>query len=131
MQHMRKSHLFTILGVLLLASACTKEKPLVEAILHAKCRNCIVSYAAGVAQSKKDTLRGRVDAASGDTVPEEGQWTVHLKDGDNIFLKACRLQQDTAMGNIDLWVNGGIAPMEVHADTTHHCAEINQAAHAQ
>ena len=128
---MRTRHLTTIIAGVLLATACTKEKPLVAVVLHAKCRDCIVSYAAGVAQSKKDTLRARWDPAAGDSVPEEGQWTVHLQDGDNIFLKACRLGQDTAMGNIDLWVGGGVGAMEAHADTAQQCAQINQAAHAQ
>ncbi|MBP8823560.1 MAG: hypothetical protein KBH07_07955 [Flavobacteriales bacterium] len=123
---MRNRHLFTVLVSVLLASACTKEEPLYSATLHATCRDCVVSYAAGAAQSKKDTLHGVPDPATGDTMAETGQWTVQLKDGDNLFLRACRLHPDTNLGDLYVWVDGSVQPLEASADSAQDCAEINQ-----
>ena len=125
---MQHRYLLVILAGVLLALGCAKEEPVLTATLHAKCRDCIVSYASGSSQSKKDTLVGIVDPGSGDTLVEERQWTVPLKDGDNIFLRACRIQTDTAFGDIELRVDGGVKPMQAQVDTTQECAEINQPA---
>jgi hypothetical protein len=114
-----------------LVSSCKKEDPLLNATLHAKCRDCIVSYAAGAAQSKKDTLLGVVDPGSGDTLAEERQWSLQLKEGDNLFLQGCRIRTDTAFGDIVLWIDGGVKPGEASVDTTQECARINQPAQGQ
>ena len=76
---MRRISLLLLTGAFL-ASSCKKEDPMLKATLHAKCRECVVSYASGVSQSKKDTLLGVVDQGSGDTIAEERQWTLQLKD---------------------------------------------------
>ena len=119
-----------ILAGVLLAMGCAKEEPVLTATLHAKCRDCIVSYAPGAAQSKKDTLMGIVDPGTGDTLLEERQWTVQLKDGDNIFLRACRIRTDTAFGDIKVWVDGDLRPLQAQVDTTKQCVEINEAAYS-
>ncbi len=123
---MARHHLPALLAVVFLAPACTKEVPLYNATLHATCRDCVVSYAVGSEQSRKDTLHGVTDPATGDTIAETGQWTVQVKDGDNLFLRACRLRPDTALGNLSVWVDGGVGPLEAHADTAQDCAGINQ-----
>jgi hypothetical protein len=113
--------------LILLASVlpgCTKEEPSINATMQATCRNCIVSRAIGAAQSKKDTLRGTV-VAPGDTAPETRSWNMELKEGDNIFLRACRLYEDTAYGGMDLRVAGDVRPMAASGDTSAHCVEIN------
>lgn len=123
---MRTGLLLGLLALGLLFPACTKEEPLYSATLHASCRDCVVSYAVGSAQSRKDTLHGMPDPATGDTVAETGQWTVQIKDGDNLFLRACRLRPDTTLGTLSVWVDGGVGPLEAHADTAQDCAGINQ-----
>lgn len=127
---MRYPPVLVLVAMLLVAAGCAKEEPLITATLQASCRGCVVSYAAGAAQSKSDTLIGVVDPSTGDTLAEEGTWTLHLKDGDNLFFRACRMQEDTAYGDIQLRVSGGVRPMEATVDTTQACAEINQAAYA-
>ncbi|MGB3525042.1 MAG: hypothetical protein WBB32_03630 [Flavobacteriales bacterium] len=126
---MQHRYLLVIFAGVLLSLGCAKEEPVLTATLHAKCRDCVVSYAAGAAQSKKDTLLGVVDPASGDTVAEEHQWSLQLKDGDHIYLRACRLRTDTAFGDIQVWVDGGVQSLQAQVDTTQECAEINQSAH--
>lgn len=125
---MQTRSLLVILTGVVLAFGCAKEEPALTATLHAKCRDCIVSYATGAFQSKKDTLMGVVDPGSGDTIPEERQWTVQLKDGDNLFLRACRIRTDTAFGDIKVWVDGGVRSMQAQVDATQECVEINQPA---
>lgn len=126
---MQHRYLLVIFAGVLLSLGCAKEEPVLTATLNAKCRDCVVSYAAGAAQSKKDTLLGVVDPASGDTVAEERQWSLQLKDGDHIYLRACRLRTDTAFGDIQVWVDGGVQSLQAQVDTTQECAEINQSAH--
>lgn len=129
LQPMRIRQLPILFGSLFLVAACTKEEPVFSATMHATCKDCVVSYAVGAAQSKTDTLYGMVDAGTGDTVPETTQWTVQLKDGDNLFLRACRLWPDSAIGDMAVWVDGGVRTLEAHADTSQACAVINQAAY--
>lgn len=113
-----------VLGGVFLASSCTKEEPKINATMQATCRNCIVSRAIGTAQSKKDTLLGTV-VAPGDTVPETRSWNMELTEGDNIFLRACRLRDDTSYSGIELRVAGDVRPMAASGDTSAHCVEIN------
>lgn len=123
---MTRRFLLAALGTAAMAIGCTKEEPSLTASLHAKCKGCVVSYAGGVMQSKKDTLTGAVDPGTGDTLPEERSWKVVLKEGDNLFFRACRLDSaDTAFG-LELWVDGDVRPMQANTDTTQ-CAEINRA----
>ncbi len=117
-------HLYALVFLALVLPGCTKEKPALNATMQATCRNCIVSRAIGTAQSRKDTLRGKV-LAPGDTVAETRQWTMEMKDGDNIFLRACRLYEDTAYSGIDLRVSGDVRPLSASGDTSAHCVEIN------
>lgn len=120
--------LLPALATLALSVGCAKEDPEYTASLHARCQGCVVSYAGGVFQSKKDTLYGLVDPATGDTIPEERHWTLPLKDGQNLFFRACRLDS-TALGTgIHLWVDGDVRSMAADAATGQDCAEINQAA---
>lgn len=116
--------LFVLLLAGTLLPGCKQEEPLITATLQATCRNCIVSRAIGSDQSRKDTLRGKV-VAPGDTIPETRQWSMDLKDGDNIFLRACRLYEDTAYSGIELRVAGDVRPMAASGDTSAHCVEIN------
>ncbi len=126
---MQKRYPLLILAGVLLTLGCAKEEPVLTATLHAKCRDCIVSYASGSSQSKKDTLMGVVDSGTGDTLAEERQWKVQMKDGDNLFLRACRIRTDTAFGDINLWVDGDVRSLQAQVDTTQECAEINQASY--
>ena len=126
---MHNRYLLVLLAGVLLVLSCAKDEPMLNATLHANCRDCIVSYASGSSQSKKDTLMGVVDPGSGDTIAEERQWTVQLKDGDNLFLRACRIRTDTAFGDIKVWVDGGVRSMQAEVDTTQECVEINQSAY--
>lgn len=127
---MRLISLLLLTGAFL-ASSCKKEDPMLKATLHAKCRECVVSYASGVSQSKKDTLLGVVDQGSGDTIAEERQWTLQLKDGDNIFLRACHLDSAMNAGALQVWIDGDVRPDQAQTDGTQGCAEINHTAHAQ
>lgn len=112
--------------VVLCAMACAKEEePLLQATFHATCRDCVVSYAVGPAQAKVDTLLGVAVPGTTDTLPETAQWEVELKEGDNLFLRACRIRTDTAFGEISLKVDGGVRTMEASADTSLECASIN------
>ncbi|HMN05382.1 MAG TPA: hypothetical protein PKD45_06615 [Flavobacteriales bacterium] len=123
---MTRRFLLATLGTAALAIGCAKEEPRLTASLHAKCKGCVVSYAGGVMQSKKDTLRGVVDPGTGDTLPEERSWKVEVKEGDNLFLRACRLDSaDTAFG-MELRVDGDVRPVQAYADTAR-CMEINRA----
>lgn len=128
---MQHRYLLVIFAGVLLSLGCAKEEPVLTATLHAKCRDCVVSYAAGAAQSKKDTLLGVVDPGSGDTLAEERQWSLQLKEGDNLFLQGCRIRTDTAFGDILLWIDGGVKTGEASVDTTQECARINQLAQGQ
>lgn len=117
--------LLPVLLLLVLAvPACKKEDPALMATLQATCRNCIVSRAIGSAQSRKDTLRGHV-VAPGDTIAETRVWTMELKEGDNIFLRACRLHEDTAYSGLELHVGGDVRPMQAMGDTSAHCVQVN------
>jgi hypothetical protein len=107
-----------------LLPGCKKEEPLINATLQATCRNCIVSRAIGTAQSRKDTLRGTV-VAPGDTLAETRAWNMELKEGDNIFLQACRLYEDTAYSGFELRVAGDVRPMAASGDTSAQCVDIN------
>lgn len=127
---MPRSAILLLVCAFLLAAGCAKEEPLLTAHIQATCRDCIVSYAAGTGQSRTDTLAGIVDPATGDTIAEEGSWNLRLKDGDNIFFRACRIREDTAYGPIELSVSGGVRPMQASADTAQRCAEINGLAFA-
>lgn len=111
--------------MVLFGLACTKEKPRLQAVFHATCRDCIVHYAVGPAQSRTDTLLGVPVAGTGDTLPETGQWTAELNPGDNLFIRACRIRTDTAFGAIAVKVDGDVRTMEASADTASACAEIN------
>lgn len=104
---------------------------MLKATLHAKCKACVVGYATGVSQSKRDTLFGVIDQVSGDTIAEERQWTVELKDGDNIFLRACHLDPAMTDGALQIWTDGGIRPDQANAGVGQMCVEINHTAHAQ
>lgn len=115
------------MATLVLAAGCAKEKPEYTASLHARCKGCVVSYAGGVFQSKKDTLYGAVDPGTGDTLPEERSWTVQVEDGGNLFFRACHLDSAMIGGSIDLWVDGGVRRMEASAGADQACAEINRA----
>lgn len=126
---MKRPHVLFLLTAVL-ATACAKEEPLLNATFHAKCRDCVVSYAGGVNGSRRDTLRGVPDGA-GDTLAEEGVWKVEVKDGDNLFLRACRIHTDTAFGAIELWIDGDVRPISTAADTAADCAEINAPTHAR
>ena len=119
-------HVYVLLLAGILVAGCKKEEPLINATFQATCRNCIVSRAIGSDQSRKDTLRGKV-VAPGDTIPETRQWSMDLKDGDNIFLRACRLYEDTAYSGIELRVAGDVWPMAASGDTSAQCVEINAA----
>ncbi len=127
---MRRLCLLLLSGTFLFPS-CKKEDPVLKATLHAKCRDCVVKYASGVSQSKQDTLLGVVDQGTGDTLAEERQWTVQLKDGDNIFLRACRLDSATTQGALHVWMDGDVRPDQAQVDGTQECVEINHSAHAQ
>lgn len=105
-------------------AGCAKEEPAINATMQATCRNCIVSRAIGTAQSRKDTLRG-IAVSPGDTIPETRSWNMDLKEGDNIFLRACRLYEDTSYSGIELRVAGDVRPMQTSADTSAQCVEIN------
>ena len=117
--------------IALLCFSCKKEEnPLLQATLHASCRDCVVSYAVGPAQSHEDTLHGIPVAGTTDTLPEVWQKSVELADGDNLFLRACRIRTDTAFGTISVSVDGGVRSLQASVDTTAECAGINQAGHA-
>lgn len=119
---MRSMYMVLLAGTLLVG--CAKEEPLINATLQATCRNCIVSRAIGTVQSREDTLRGKV-VAPGDTIPETRTWNAELKEGDNIFLRACRLYEDTAYSGFELRVSGDVRPMAASGDTSALCVEIN------
>jgi hypothetical protein len=122
---MRRTRLLPVV-LLLLASACKKEKPLLTARFQATCRNCIVSRAIGSDQSRKDTLRG-IAVSPGDTIAETRQWSMELQDGQNIFFRACRLYEDTSYGAMSLHVDGDVKPMDAQGDTSATCITINAA----
>lgn len=104
---------------------------MLNATFHAKCRDCVVSYATGVSQSKKDTLLGVVDQGSGDTIPEERQWTLQLKDGDNLFIRACHLDSAMSSELLQVRVDGDVRPDQASSSGGEMCVEINHSAHAQ
>ena len=119
----------TLLAAIAFSSSCTKEKPLLHATFHASCRDCIVSYAVGPEQSRKDTLVGAIDTLTGMPAVVTMQWPVDLKDGDNLFIRGC--QRDTVFhGVIQISVDGDVAPLSASAPTDS-CAEINQPSHAR
>lgn len=120
-----------LLGGAILATACTKDEPVFNATYQTSCRDCVVSYAVGSAQSRVDTLLGVIDAGTGDTIAENWQWNTEFKDGDNLFLRACRIRTDTAFGDIVLHISGNLIPMDATVDTSATCAEINGPAQAQ
>lgn len=127
---MRRLCLLLLFGTFLISS-CKKEEPMLKATLHAKCRECIVSYASGVSQSKRDTLLGVIDPGSGDTIAEERQWTVQLKDGDNIFLRACHLDSAMTEGALQIWMDGDVRQDQASVGAGQMCTEINHTVHGQ
>lgn len=123
---------YTVPLLALLCFSCTKEdKPLLQATLHATCRDCVVSYAVGPEQTHVDTLHGIPVEGTTDTLAQVWQKSIEVIDGDNLFLRACRIRTDTAFGNISVNVDGGVRPLQAAADTAAECAGINQALHAQ
>lgn len=120
---MKRPYLFLAAGAVLVA--CAREPVQYKARLTAKCRGCIVSYAGGSATSTKDTLLGTVDESSGDTLAEERAYQVFLKEGDQVFLRACRIDLDTAYGPMELSVGGEVRDLFAVADTSQDCVEIN------
>lgn len=120
---------FLLAGALVVLG-CKKEAPMLGATMQVTCRNCIVSRATGTAQSRVDTLIGTV-VAPGDTTAVTRQWKVEMKDGDNVFLRACKLYPDTAFGTMELRVFGDIRSLQANGGVTDSCVTINQAGHKQ
>lgn len=104
---------------------------MLKATLHAKCKDCLVSYAAGVSQSKHDTLLGIVDPGSGDIIADEHRWTVELMDGDNIFLRACHLDSAMTDGVLQIWMDGDVRSDQANGVAGQMCVEINHTVHGQ
>lgn len=115
-----------LLCIALVGAACVKEKPKLSVTLTAKCRNCAVAYAGGVDHARMDTILSVYSTDLGDSAAGQGTWKVSLHDGDNIFLRACRLQPDTVLGPIEITVSGDVAPLILLEDTAD-CAQISQA----
>jgi hypothetical protein len=107
-----------------LALGCTKEEPVLRATFHATCRDCVVRYATGTAQSRADTLLGVPVAGTSDTLEETASWAMELKEGDNVYIRACRLRPDTVLGALSVRVDGDVRPLEAQTDTAD-CVEIN------
>lgn len=116
--------LLRLLLLAVLVFGCTKEQPVWRATFHATCRDCVVHYATGTAQSRADTLLGVPVAGTSDTLAESASWTMDLKEGDNLFIRACRLRPDTVLGALSVRVDGDVRPMEAQTDTSD-CVEIN------
>lgn len=124
---MRYKLLLPLLVLLFCSVGCKKDDaPLLEALLRAECRDCLVRYATGVLQSKSDTLTFRIDPDNGDTLPGRGTWEVHVKEGENLFFQACYLEPDSAQGPILLQITGEAGTYEAAADTSAECAAINR-----
>lgn len=121
-----------LLVAALLATGCAKEEVKEYTVsLEAKCRDCIVHYAAGAARSQIDTLLGNVDPSTGDTTVETANYQVIVKGSDNLFFRACRIRTDTAYGDMELKASGGIQPLSDLAGPAETCAEINQPVQVQ
>lgn len=114
-----------------LSAACTEKPERYSVTMQARCRDCVVSHAGGVAHADQDTLIGVPDPSTGDTVAEERSWKVELEDGANVFMRACRLHPDTAYGDIALSVTGEVRSISATADTSADCVEINEPVRAR
>jgi|GEM_PF-742938 len=118
---------FPLFLAVILAVGCKKDEVKEYTVtLDATCWGCIVQYAAGPDRGLRDTLFGSVNDA-GDTLLESGQYELVMKQGDALFMRACRLDPDTVFGNIEMHASGAVPPITVVVDTSEPCATINQA----
>ncbi len=113
-----------LLAIALCASGCKKEVKEYTVSLDARCWECIVTYAAGPDRGRVDTLFGSINGS--DTLTEVGQYQLILKESDNLFFRACRLDPDTSFGDIELHAGGGIQALSSSVGRSEACATINQ-----
>ncbi len=116
-----------ILAVLLVLGCKKEEVKEYTVTLDASCWDCIVQYAAGPDRGLRDTLFGSVDEATGDTLVESGRYALVMKEGDDLFFRACRIRPDSVFGDIELRASGAVPTITVVVDTSEACATINQA----
>lgn len=110
-----------------LLPSCKTEVKEYTATLDARCYDCIVQYAAGADRGIRDTLTGSVNAATGDTFTEAGQYRLVMREGEEIFFRACRMRPDSAaFGDIVLNVSGDVQPLSTTVDRDSECAVISQ-----
>lgn len=94
-----------ILAALVLSS-CAKDTDRLSIQLNASGRMCAIEYPwnGGIG---RDTIIGRIDYATGDTLPGTGRWNIVVDDGESVKLRACPLNGDTlpialyATGDVD------------------------------
>lgn len=110
--------------IVLLAASCKKEEKQYTVSLEARCYDCIVTYAAGPARGRIDTIFGVVEGA--DTFPATGQYQVIAKADDNLFFRACRIYPDTSYGAIELRAAGEVQDINTSVGLDQACATINQ-----
>jgi hypothetical protein len=113
-------------------ASCAKDPARLNVTMKATCRMCAVEYVNdGV--THRDTIIGQINAtwidgnAILDTMSATGTWNVVREDGEAVYLKACRLRNDSADGRITLRVEGDIRPLNFTASHPSACALIDQA----
>ena len=113
-----------VVALVLLISSCKKEVKEYTVSLEARCYDCIVTYAAGPARGRTDTILGVVEGT--DTFLVTGQYQVIAKADDNLFFRACRIYPDTSFGAIELRANGEVQELSASVELDQACATINQ-----
>ncbi|HPF89304.1 MAG TPA: hypothetical protein PLL57_01420 [Flavobacteriales bacterium] len=116
-----------VTALLLLLPSCKKEQVKAYTVsLRATCYDCVMQYAAGPDRGRYDTLYGGIEGA--DTLRETGDYSLTMREGEDLFFRACRLTPDSGrFGPIDLEVAGQAQPFAVSVEREADCAVINRA----
>jgi len=120
---MKGVHHVLLAGALLVIGCKKEEVKEYTVTLDARCWDCIVQFATGPDRGQRDTLFGSINGT--DTLTEAGRYELVLKEGDNLFFRACRIRPDSAFGAIELQAGGGIEPLSASVDRDQECAAIN------
>lgn len=113
-----------IVFIVLLMAGCKKTEKQYTVSLEVRCYDCIVTYAAGPARGRIDTIFGVVEGTDSLLVTEHYQ--VIAKAEDNLFFRACRIYPDSSYGAIELHAAGEVQDVYNNVGLDQSCASINQ-----
>ena len=101
-----------ILFAVLVLSSCAKDADRLSIQLNATGRMCSIEYPwnGGIGH---DTIVGRIDYSTGDTLSGTGRWNIVVDEGESVTLRACPLTGDTLP--ITIYATGDVERVDASA----------------